>query len=81
MGLLLGGWNETDGYERAEPVVAIGAELFEGGDGLHPAVGTPAFQEHDHIDGVSDETARHRDDGLLDELLKTIEAGHGGVGV
>ena len=75
MDILSGGWREADGRERSEPVVAIGAEPFESGDGLHPAVGAPALEKHDDVDGVGDETARHGDDGFLDELLKTVEAG------
>src|SRR3546814_3193227 len=59
----------------------MGVEALDPGDGLDPAPLAPAADEDDEVDRLGDQPARHRDHGLLDELLQSVERRMGRVGV
>ena len=60
--------------ERLQDVVAVGIEAGDLEQRLDPAVGAAAVEEHDEVDGLDDQVARHGDDGLLDQLLQAHRA-------
>jgi hypothetical protein len=72
----------SGGGERREAVVAgRGVEPFDAGQ-LGEAAAVPVADEHgDQVDGLGQQRARDRDDGLLNELLHTAQRAERGSGV
>src|SRR5215813_14170138 len=56
-------------------------EVDQLGNRLYTPLGASAAQEHDDIDRLDDEVARHGDDGFLNELLEAQQRRDGTVGV
>src|SRR3546814_5378862 len=48
-------------------------EPGEAGDGRDAAIAAASCDEHDDVDGLGDELARHRDHRLLHKLLRSEE--------
>src|SRR3546814_6879816 len=56
-------------------------EPGEAGDGRDAAIAAASCDEHDDVDGLGDELARHRDHRLLHKLLDAEECSGRTVGV
>ena len=62
-----------------DAVVAVRPQPFDAGKLGQPARGTAPGKDGNKVDGFRDQSARDRDDGLLNELFKATQRADAGA--
>lgn len=69
------------GDEIRDGVFAVAIEAGDLGDGLDAPAGAAPLDEHEQIDGLGDQPARHGDNRFLAKLFDAKEGRAGGIGM